>query len=272
MKAPHLAFHFDSQDLDCQLKHTWALHRSRMAAHLPDPFAAAAGSMPPIARLKTAGLADGTDTKMKIYFGYGSNLSSTQMAQRCPNSYAVGLGLLRGWRWIINGRGYANAVEVEGKVGGEGPGPLADSLHGGDTTQTGEAADEDKVVYGVLYILDADDEEFLDRCEGVPEVYGKEMWDVEIVKWRWPQSSSVAATVGLGFADDAGDEDGERKKMSMLVYVDRDSIEPSKPQKEYIGRMNRGIQEATEEWGLPKTYVDKVMRKYIPAPESGSRW
>ncbi|KAI9646721.1 hypothetical protein NHQ30_004718 [Ciborinia camelliae] len=45
-----------------------------------------------------------------LYFAYGSNLSLTQMQTRCPNSTYYGLGLLQGYRWIINERGYANIV------------------------------------------------------------------------------------------------------------------------------------------------------------------
>jgi len=93
------------------------------------------------------------------YFAYGSNLSATQMAQRCPDSPAEGLGLLRGWRWIINERGYANVVEGEDEDS-DGP-PLG--------------------VYGVLYSLSPDDEEVLDMYEGVPRSYQKVSLPVEVV-------------------------------------------------------------------------------------------
>lgn len=50
----------------------------------------------------------------KYYFAYGSNLAHTQMARRCPSAGSpVGVALLRGWKWIINERGYANIVEVD---------------------------------------------------------------------------------------------------------------------------------------------------------------
>jgi gamma-glutamylcyclotransferase len=46
-----------------------------------------------------------------LYFGYGSNLWIDQMTRRCPDSKLVRLGILRDWKWIINGRGYANVIE-----------------------------------------------------------------------------------------------------------------------------------------------------------------
>ncbi|ESZ95000.1 AIG2 family protein [Sclerotinia borealis F-4128] len=47
-----------------------------------------------------------------LYFAYGSNLSLTQMHTRCPHSTYYGLGVLYGYRWIINERGYANIVPI----------------------------------------------------------------------------------------------------------------------------------------------------------------
>ncbi|KAM4055277.1 gamma-glutamyl cyclotransferase, AIG2-like domain-containing protein [Hirsutella rhossiliensis] len=82
-----------------------------------------------------------------LYFAYGSNMSTAQMRQRCPHSTPVGLGLLSGWAWIINERGYANVV-VEDRA--EAPG-----------------------VYGLLYLLPPRDEERLDGYEGVPQAYEK---------------------------------------------------------------------------------------------------
>lgn len=51
---------------------------------------------------------------MKPYFAYGSNLRDAQMAARCPDSRKIGLARLRGYRWIITTRGYANIVESGG--------------------------------------------------------------------------------------------------------------------------------------------------------------
>ena len=53
------------------------------------------------------------------------------------------------------------------------------------------------------------------------------------------------------------------KQVGMLVYINRKMTAPDKPKKEYIYRMNMGIKDAVKE-GMPKGYVDKVMRKFIP--------
>ena len=156
-----------------------------------------------------------------LYFAYGSNLSPTQMANRCPDSKPVALAHLPGWKWLINERGYANIVEADSATG---PG-----------------------VYGILYKLDPADEEMLDIYEGVPVAYEKRYLEAAKVK--------------------AGDEDpARRQKVEVLAYVDFNRVSPSTPRREYIDRMNRGIQEAVRAWGLPTVYVDEVMRPFIPAP------
>jgi hypothetical protein len=42
-----------------------------------------------------------------LYFAYGSNMDSNQMAERCPGAEAVGTGVLQDYRFIINQRGFA---------------------------------------------------------------------------------------------------------------------------------------------------------------------
>ncbi len=88
---------------------------------------------------------------MKYYFAYGSNLCRGQMQHRCPECQIVGKGLLKGYRWIISTRGYANIVESR----------------------------EDEV-HGVIYKISESDERRLDRCEGVDRGdYRKEVVTVE---------------------------------------------------------------------------------------------
>jgi hypothetical protein len=50
----------------------------------------------------------------------------------------------------------------------------------------------------------------------------------------------------------------------MLVYIDRLRTSDNTPKDEYIYRMNMGILDALMA-GIPKIYIDKVMRKFIPA-------
>lgn len=60
------------------------------------------------------------------------------MAKRCPQSKKIGVARLRGYRWIVSVRGYANVVESK----------------------------EDEVE-GVLFELSQSDEDSLDRHEGI---------------------------------------------------------------------------------------------------------
>ena len=89
---------------------------------------------------------DPSETRFScVYFGYASNLSPVTMKQRCPGALYVGLGVLKGWKWMINETGYANII----------PGN-----------------DEDEV-YGSLCFLPRRDELALDESEGVPWLYEK---------------------------------------------------------------------------------------------------
>lgn len=166
-----------------------------------------------------------------LYFAYGSNLSTRQMCHRCPSSTPVGLGYLPGWRWLINARGYANVVKMdEGETEtetetGEGMGKMKAGQEGG--------------VWGLLYLLPPADEELLDGYEHVPTGYEKRHLDV-----RWER-------------DEAGREvaEGERAQRA-LVYVDFQRTEEGLPWEEYVGRMERGIEEMVRVWGMDEGYAE----------------
>ena len=166
-----------------------------------------------------------------LYFGYGSNLWSEQMAMRCPTSQYSGLGRLSGYSWIINDRGYANIV------------PSSDE---GD----GSSPDE---VYGLVYSLEPSDEHALDRNEGVPFAYTKELLSIDF----WPSKK------GCGTVD----VQGKAQTRQVLVYIDRERIKDCQPKEEYIYRMNMGINDGMRH-GIPLGYVDQVLRAFIPAQES----
>ncbi|KAK5138185.1 hypothetical protein LTR08_004880 [Meristemomyces frigidus] len=174
-------------------------------------------------------------TDATLYFGYGSNLWKQQMHQRCPTSKFLGIARLNGYRWIINERGYANVVGI--------------------ATEREQAPlmyrDE---VWGLVYSLQADDEDRLDRNEGVPFAYTKE--DLKVDFWRAKSGK-------------ASDVEEKSKQVEMLVYINRELTSADKPKKEYIHRMNMGITDAERE-GMPKEYVDKVMRKFIPEEKDSS--
>lgn len=140
----------------------------------------------------------------KFYFAYGSNLWRKQMQDRCPEHRLIGNGILKGYRWIISTRGYANIVR--------------------------STLDE---VQGIVYEISESDENNLDRYEGIQTGdYRKEMLMIEMR--------------------------GEKKEC--LVYVDPVQKE-GKPKQEYIDRINKGISDAR----LPSEYVDRYIRKFIPA-------
>ncbi|GJC80701.1 hypothetical protein ColLi_03539 [Colletotrichum liriopes] len=198
----------------------------------------------------------------RLYFAFGSNLSPTQMALRCPSSIPVGLAHLPGYTFIINSRGYANVVRNAPPSAAPGqsvsaaennkPPPLTDPTNPG--------------VYGILYTLPPTDEAVLDRCEGVPHAYQKEELPVAVVSTTSSDPSSAASRPAP--LSDGGGHLQKGDNVIALVYVDNERTEPSSPRAEYVDRMNRGVDEATKLFGLPAGYVDHVIRPYIPAPET----
>ncbi len=47
---------------------------------------------------------------MTVHFAYGSNMSRTLMAGRCPGATSMGNGVLAGWRFVITADGYASVA------------------------------------------------------------------------------------------------------------------------------------------------------------------
>lgn len=140
---------------------------------------------------------------------------------RCPESTYKGVGRLADHRWIINDRGYANVVD------------------------SNNSEDE---LYGLVYSITSSDEDILDRNEGVPSSYTKEMVDIDF----WESKDGKAVDV-----HDQG------VKKGVLVYIDRKRVTDDKPQEEYVHRMNMGIKDAVDDAGVPSAYVKKVMRPFI---------
>lgn len=99
----------------------------------------------------------------------------------------------------------------------------------------------------MLYTLSPADERALDRAEGVPYAYVKQMHTVQLL--------------GL----DAG------KTVEALVYVDVARLGNGVCQEEYVARMNRGIKDAVEK-GMPKAYVEGMMRKWVRDEEVNDDW
>jgi gamma-glutamylcyclotransferase len=184
-----------------------------------------------------------TFSKSTVYFGYGSNLWLEQMSLRCPTAKYLGVARLNNYTWIINDRGYANVVE-------------SNSTTSPDTTII-----ENQHVYGLVYSLSQSDEEKLDKNEGVPIAYTKEL--LSCAFW-----SAGDASAPLSHHKKVDTSETPRCTRDMLVYIDRKRMTPDEPRKEYIYRMNQGIVDAVK-LGVPQTYVDGVMRKYIPGEKDG---
>lgn len=179
-----------------------------------------------------------------LYFAFGSNLSSTQMRSRCPGAAAVGLAFLPGYDFIINERGFANVI------------PSTRTSPASATTP-GEGS---RGVYGVLYRLASPAEkQCLDRYEGVPWAYEDLVLDVQQLSGGVPAEAT---------GESSNSSAAKPVTVRALVYVDRARVSPSAPRAEYVVRMNAGIREAGAEWGLPRGYVQDVMRRYIPAEDA----
>ncbi|KAI8944357.1 hypothetical protein F4801DRAFT_572017 [Xylaria longipes] len=231
-----------------------------------------------------------SEGKGRLYFAYGSNLSTTQMQDRCPHSTPIGLAHLTGWTWIINERGFANIVRNGYRASLQRP-----DAHDQVEVNDGYDPSWDQPleiipgtgVYGLVYLLHPTDVEKLDRYEGVGYAYEKEMLDAV---WAdvsnsnaGPHSSSIATDASLKAESKQPTEEIERlsrevitsrvpgEKFQALVYVDSQRTTPSGPKEEYIGRMNVGIKEASERWGMPRAYVDEVIRPYIPAASDANQ-
>ena len=78
-----------------------------------------------------------------LYIAYGSNLNLAQMAGRCPTAEVVGKAVLRGWRLAFRG-----VATIERRIG--------------------------YTVPVLVWKLQPEDEQSLDRYEGWPNLYYKE--------------------------------------------------------------------------------------------------
>ncbi|KAL2826204.1 hypothetical protein BDW59DRAFT_161043 [Aspergillus cavernicola] len=176
--------------------------------------------------------------KKRIYFAYGSNLHLRQMAHRCPSSRFLGRAKLYGYRWQINERGYANIVRVPNY-------PRS-------------------VVQGLCYLLSREDEERLDRSEGVPSAYQKKVLDIELFTAKatlvgrdvseivdWPRGDVMDRAVVSGRRGQ-GRKTGEMAEA--LVYMSRHYVVDDLPKEEYVARMRLGLRDMLD-LGISREYV-----------------
>lgn len=87
--------------------------------------------------------------KERLYIAYGSNLNLEQMRHRCPTAEVVGKSTLHGWRLRFRGGAHSAVATIE--------------------------RDKDFSVPVLVWQIQPMDELALDRYEGFPFLYRKEM-------------------------------------------------------------------------------------------------
>ncbi|EEH18857.2 hypothetical protein PABG_01176 [Paracoccidioides brasiliensis Pb03] len=200
-----------------------------------------------------------------FYFAYGSNLSHSQMCQRCVFNPAISakplaIARLDRWKWFICEAGYANVLPP-------------------DSLSNPSLEADDEVVYGVLYKMTPEDEDLLDRYEGVDRSAPPTPPDGPVGRHMRPREQGkgsynkwyVPATVVKWLDESVNLEWDEAQELTVLVYVNEYKVKEGPPKQEYIRRMNRGIREA-EALGFPAdaNWVERVMRRFIPnGPDAG---
>jgi gamma-glutamylcyclotransferase (GGCT)/AIG2-like uncharacterized protein YtfP len=128
----------------------------------------------------------------QLYFAYGSNLSLEGMTTRCPDSEPVARATLAGWTLTFRG-----VADIERREGDR--------------------------VQGALWAISDRDLDRLDRYEGYPRMYDREL---------------VEARTDWG-------------KVVALTYVMKDDY-LGLPSSSYYGTIKRGY----EQWGLPTRDLD----------------
>ncbi len=133
----------------------------------------------------------------RYYIAYGSNLSESQMALRCPTAKIVGTSILKDWRLLFDG-----PATIERYEGYQVP--------------------------ILIWDIQPEDEKSLDRYEGYPRYYRKEMLKVEV----------------------------NDKEIDAMVYV-MNTDKESSPSKYYYDVLERGY----ERFGFNKKILEKALEE-----------
>lgn len=106
------------------------------------------------------------------------------MKTRCPNATYYEFGILKGYKWIIGERGYANVVACDGG---------------------------DDEVEGMVYELgeDGQDEESLDTAEGVPHAYTKHLLPIHLLPGSGTAGKEAKTVQALVYVDEKRKGEGE---------------------------------------------------------------
>lgn len=180
--------------------------------------------------------------KETLYFAFGTNLSLTQMADRCPDSRFIGRAVLRGHRWQINQRGHANIV-----------------------ANIVANADRWSRVEGLVYLLTAADEAALDSWEGgVAVAAHKTHVDVELFSAHPTLVGRKVVEVvdhAVRLVPEASNPRGLRKdrSVSVMTYVDGCRVvDGGVVLPECVQPLSRGLDNASL-LGLPERWMHEVV-------------
>ena len=169
-------------------------------------------------------------------------MSVAQMAQRCPESVFKGPAILDSFRWHINERGVASVLKSDGNHS----------------------------VEGLLYEINAKDEQALDRNEGVSKgFYQKRVMKVSV---QPHDQYTDFNTDGLALLlkqlrQEVGDDNrvsrrSPWKKVPALVYVSENYTKDGPAREEYIPRMRNAINDAVF-LGVSKPFINKYIVPYL---------
>lgn len=92
--------------------------------------------------------------KRKYYIAYGSNLDVDQMLRRCPDAITIGNSTIDGYRLVFRGNSRSGVANIEPCVGSGVP-------------------------VGI-WSISPSDEESLDRYEGFPRLYIKQVFTLPV--------------------------------------------------------------------------------------------
>lgn len=135
----------------------------------------------------------------RLYIAYGSNINLEQMAYRCPNSKIVSKEMLKGYE--LEFRGVATIVP-----------------------------NDKSEVPILIWEIDGRDEHSLDRYEGFPNLYRKELFEIEV--------------------------DGEKKEC-MAYLMNKGQISP--PTSYYYNVINQGY----EANGMDTSYLRAALERSV---------
>ena len=155
---------------------------------------------------------------MKYYLAYGSNLNLTQMFHRCPDAQVIGYTYLPGRKLVFRGSGSGNYLTLDKGT--------------------------DKVPCGV-FAISARDERSLDRYEGFPAFYKKEVVQVDQV---WDL--------------DERQPDPDLRNLEAMVYVMTDGHPLGRPMEDYWRTCVQGYRDFSfEQQILGNALLDSLARE-----------